>query len=137
MPPTPHHHIDLLSPTRTHKVVAGCGHTLCIVNGPNEARGLVACGRGERGQLGTQDTRMEPRPCAVKGLNTEQATHKSPLTNPEPPITPDPPKVVQISGAYEHAGAVTKSGEVYLWGRGDVGTAASPATPPLGDAATA
>ena len=36
-------------------------------------------------------------------------------------MMPTSKTVVQIAGGYDHSAAVTLSGELYMWGKGDVG----------------
>eukprot|EP00753_Platysulcus_tardus_P017106 PLAT6280.1.p1 GENE.PLAT6280.1~~PLAT6280.1.p1 ORF type:complete len:428 (-),score=164.11 PLAT6280.1:164-1324(-) len=76
-----------------------CAHAFCLAV---TTRGDVfSWGSGKAGQLGHRDSRNQPVPRRVKGLQRKG--------------------VVAVAGGREHSVAVTREGDVYTWGSGRQG----------------
>ena len=82
-------------------MACGYGHTLVIV-GSGEARKVLACGRGNTGQLGNGDRES-------KGVFSEI---QGPISNK---------RVISVAAGLAHSLALTEFGCVFVWGAGTWG----------------
>lgn len=80
-------------------VAVACGnkHTLLLLEGGH----VLSCGVGYFGQLGTGDDISSNRPRVIQSLAPQKLSGD---------------RVVFVAAGGQHSGAITRTGEVYMWG---------------------
>ena len=91
------------------EVAGGNHHSLCLASSGR----VITFGRGDSGQLGNTDNRPEVGYCEEKPVKIYMPNDNENDVQPKDPVS-------TISCGANHNLAITKNGDLYTWGYGDM-----------------